>query len=79
MKRFFIILFSVLIIFTTLSLSVSADTSEVSRTVQTQNNEMSSAELAVTICVMFVTISVVGVLFLKTVMKNNNKNRIHKK
>ncbi len=74
MKKFSLVAVTILVTLFSLSLTVYADSSDISQAtaVASSNSGYSLAELAVAICVMFAVISVIGVMFIKTVMKNNN-------
>ncbi len=74
MKKFLLIAVTILVTLFSLSLTVFADGSEISQaaSVASSSSGYSPVELAIAICVMFAVISVIGVMFIKTVMKNNN-------
>ena len=75
MKKFFLIAVAVIITLSSFSVTVFADGSEISQAVSvaSSNTGYSPVELAIAICLMFAVISIIGVMFIKTVMKNNNK------
>ena len=80
MKKIFSIILVVLTLFSLTVTTVFAETTEISSQVVSDNlnsgTNMSSAELTISICVMFAVISLIGVLFIKTVMKNNKNGRL---
>lgn len=74
-KTAFIICIAVLI--STFGLVASADVSETSVTnaAASTSGSYSTLEIAIVSCLMFTVIAVIGVMFIKIVMKNNNNRR----
>lgn len=63
---------SIVLLLTVFSITALAEVSEQNVIEQTSSNS-DGWDIAIVSIGMFVTISIIGVMFLKTVMKNNNK------
>ena len=77
MKKLISIFLTVLMVFSLLSVTAYAESSEIpqSDSASSSDGGLSPIELAISICLMFAGISVIGVMFMKTVMKDKNKLR----
>lgn len=73
MKKLLLVFLAALLLISLLSVTALADISEDIQSEETANGGFSNAELVITISLMFVVISVIGVMFAKTVIKNNKR------
>ena len=76
--RFLVVILSFALIFSALSLTIFADSSEVvSETSEVSTSgDMTPAQIAIASAIMFTVISVIGVMFAKVVIKNSKSGRL---